>query len=285
MDVKQLRYFLEDASELRPIRAGAAGEECWNTRTQRRVRAILPVHLLGLACAMDELMELARQYRLVVIEDAAEAIGVRYRHLHVGTWGHLGVFSFNGNKTVTCGGGGMLVAHKPYADYARYLATQARDDAREYYHKEVGYNYRLTNVHAAIGLAQLERAGELVGRKRAIAAAYQQALRDVDGITLMPTPAHTEPGYWLYTILLKEGTTVAQRNAFIERLAAEGLEARPLWQPIHTLPPYQSCDQAGSIEVAPDVYTRAVSLPSSARMTDTELERCVTVVRRVLAAS
>ncbi|MBI3320081.1 MAG: LegC family aminotransferase [Candidatus Omnitrophica bacterium] len=281
MDVEKLRRFFEHTCELRPIIAGAAGEECWNKRTGRRVRAILPVHLLGLACAMDEIMELARQYRVVVIEDAAEAIGVRYRGLHVGRWGHLGVFSFNGNKTVTCGGGGMVVSEKPYADYVRYLTTQARDDQREYHHKEVGYNYRLTNLHAAIGLAQLEHATRLLGRKRGIAAAYGEALRGIDGITLMPIPPHTEPGYWLYTILLAPGTTVAQRNAVLDRLAAEGLEARPLWQPIHTLPPYRDC-QTVDVTVAPDLYARAVSLPSSVGMTDEEQQRVIAAVTRLL---
>lgn len=278
MDVGKIEGFLATTCE---VRRTLGEQACWNRQTGRRVRAILPVHILGLACAMDEIMELARQYGLVVVEDAAEAIGVRYRHRHVGTWGDAGVFSFNGNKTMTCGGGGMVVSGKEEVDYIRYLTTQARDDQREYHHKEVGYNYRLTNLHAAIGLAQLEQADRLLARKEAIAAAYQQALHDVKGIALMPTPPHTEPGYWLYTILLQEGTTVTQRDAVIDRLTVEGLEARPLWQPIHTLPPYRDC-QAFEIAVAPDLYTRAVSLPSSVGMTDETLQRCVAVAKMAL---
>lgn len=274
MDTEKLQRWLEQGCE---VREGV----CRNVRTGRRVRAILPVHLLGMACSMDRIVELARRFHLVVVEDAAEAIGVRYQQRHVGTWGDLGVFSFNGNKTVTAGGGGMVVAGKPRADYLRYLTAQARDSQREYHHREIGYNYRLTNLHAAIGLAQLEQADRLLARKRAIAAAYQQALRDVEDITLMPVSPHTEPGYWLYTILLQEGTTVAQRDAVLDRLADEGLEARPLWQPIHTLPPYRDC-HAVDVTVAPDLYVRAVSLPSSARMTDDDLQRCVKVVRPLL---
>ncbi|MBI3011689.1 MAG: LegC family aminotransferase [Candidatus Omnitrophica bacterium] len=287
IDVKQVEAFLERECEVRPDvpGPGVSTKTCWNKRTKRCVRAIIPVHLLGLACDMEPLMALARRYHLRVVEDACEAIGVRYGPFHVGTRGHLGVFSFNGNKTLTCGGGGMVVARKPYADYVRYLTTQARDGSREYYHQEIGYNYRLTNLHAAIGLAQLEQAERLLARKRAIAAAYEQALRDVDGITLMPAPPHTEPGYWLYTILLREGTTVAQRNAVLDRLAAEDIEARPLWQPIHTQPPYQGCQRAGSMTVANDVYERAVSLPSSVGLNMVELERCVEVVRRLLAGA
>lgn len=249
---------------------------------QRRVRAILPVHLLGLACDMERIRALAEQYHLKVIEDAAEAIGVRSHGRPAGTWGDIGVFSFNGNKTLTCGGGGMLVTRNPiWANRVRYLSTQARDDAREYVHNEVGYNYRLTNLHAAIGLAQLEQAERLLSRKRAIAAAYEQALRGIEGIALMPVPPHTEPAYWLYTILLRSGTTTAQRNRVLDRFAAEGLEARPLWQPIHTLPPYRGCQVVGG-EVAADLHARAVSLPSSPGMTGEELQRCVETVARVL---
>ncbi len=278
MDAAGVRRFLEHQCERR-------GGACVNTRTGRRVRAILPVHLLGSACAMDEIMELGRRYGLMVVEDACEAIGVRSRGRHVGTVGDLGVFSFNGNKTLTCGGGGMVVAADArQADYVRYVSAQARDDQREYHHRDVGYNYRLTNLHAAIGLAQLEQMDQLLDRKRRIAAAYERALRGIDGITLMPTPPQTDPGFWLYTVLLTPGTTVGQRNAVLDRLAAEGLEARPLWQPIHTLPPYRGC-QAFDVQVAPDLYARAVSLPSSAGMTEDELQRCVAVANAVLRLS
>lgn len=283
MDVKKLTRFLEDECELRPDVAGPDGSAttCWNKRSGRKVRAILPVHLLGLACEIDTIVALAKRYSLRVIEDAAEAIGVRYRDRYVGTWGDLGVFSFNGNKTMTSGGGGMVVTKTPYANVVRYLSMQARDDAREYYHADVGYNYRLSNLHAAVGVAQLEQVERLLGRKRAIAAAYQQALSDLKGITLMPRPAATAPAYWLYTVLLKAGTTVEERNRVLDRLVAEGLQARALWQPIHTLPPYQHC-QAFEISVAPDLRARAISLPSSVGVSDEELRRCIAIVRRVL---
>lgn len=280
MDVKQLKRFLEQECEFRPVVSGpvVSVEECWNKRTGRRVRATLPVHILGLACEMDEIVELARQYHLVVIEDAAEAVGVRYRNRHVGTWGDLGVFSFNGNKTMTCGGGGMVVAEKPYTDYVRYLSTQARDDAREYYHKEVGYNYRLTNLHAAVGLAQLEQLEGFLQRKRDIARRYREAFAGIPEIT--PMPQQEGAAYWLYTILV---SSRAQRDALLAGLTEEHIEARPLWQPIHTQPPYQGCQSAGSITVATDLYERAVSLPSSVGLTDQELERCVRAVKQICA--
>ena len=276
MDVETVAMFLKQECELR-------GEACYNTRTGRRVSAVVPVHILGLACDMDRIVELARHHRLRVVEDAAEAIGVRYRGRHVGTFGDVGVLSFNGNKLITCGGGGMVVTNdKKHGEYARYLSTQAKDDPREYVHNEVGYNYRLTNVQAALGVAQLEQLERFIARKRAIASAYAEALGGVEGISLMPTSPHTDATYWLYTILLAPGTTVPERQAILARLQAEGIEARPLWHPIHGLPPYRDC-QAVAIEHAVTLYERAVSLPCSVGLQDADLHRCVAAVKRVLA--
>lgn len=277
MDLNQLERFLVERCELRPVVSGpvaSSDEACWNTTTGRRVRAILPVHLLGLACEMDRLRELARRFHLRVVEDAAEAIGVRYRGRPVGAWGDVGVFSFNGNKTITCGGGGMVVSdRKPYAEYARYLATQAKDDSKEYVHNEVGYNYRLTNLQAAVGLAQLERLSEFLEKKRMMAQRYREAFLGVPEIT--PMPEQEGAVYWLFTILVPNR---AQRDALLACLAEARIEARPLWQPIHALPPYQGCQRAGPIEVATELYDRAVSLPSSVGLRDADQQRCIRVV-------
>lgn len=281
MDVEKVERFLSEECELRPAQSETA-LACRNKRTGRRVRAILPVHILGLACEMDRIVELARRYDLRVVEDAAEGMGVPYRRRHVGTWGHVGVLSFNGNKIITAGGGGMLVTDdRGVADYARYLTTQAKDDGLEYIHKEVGYNYRLTNLQAALGVAQLEQLDRFIERKRAIARGYDAAFRGVEGITVMPTPPETEPTYWLYTILLKEGTTVRERQAWIARLHEQGIGARPLWHPIHDLPPYQGC-QSVEITCAPHLYARAVSLPSSVGLSDAEVQRCASIVKELL---
>lgn len=276
MNVGKVKAFLQDQCEIREVRPG--DKQCWHTQTKRRVRAILPVHLLGLACAMDEIVELAQAYHLRVVEDAAEAIGVRYRGRHVGTWGHIGVFSFNGNKTITCGGGGMLVTDdKAYADYARYLSTQAKDDPREYHHRDVGYNYRLTNLQAAVGLAQLERLPEFLEKKRMIARHYREAFASMSEVT--PMPEQEGAAYWLYTILVPSRV---HRDALLARLADEDIAARPLWQPIHTLPPYQGCQSAGSIEVARELYDRAVSLPSSVGLREEDFQQVVSAVRQSL---
>lgn len=294
MDTEKVRAFLREQCEIREVVPG--NRECWNTRTRRRVRAMLPVHILGLACAMDEIMELAREYRLRVIEDAAEAIGVRYKHRHAGTWGHVGVFSFNGNKTMTCGGGGMVVTDgKAYREYAqqwlerdedkpqqwaanaRYLSTQAKDDPKEYHHKDIGYNYRLSNLQAAVGLAQLERLPEFLEKKRMIAQRYREAFAGVSEIA--PMPEQEGAAYWLYTILVPSR---AQRDALLARLAEERIEARPLWHPIHRLPPYRHCE-AVAIEHAVRLYERGISLPSSVGLTESALHRCITLVKQELA--
>lgn len=276
MDVAKLANFLSRQCEVR-------SRTCYDTRTGRRVRAVVPVHVLGLACAIDRIVALATEYHLAVVEDAAEGIGVRYAGRHVGTFGDLGVLSFNGNKLITSGGGGMLLtASSQYAQRGRYLTTQAKDGGVEYLHKEVGYNYRLSNVQAALGLAQLEQLDRFVERKRAIAHAYEAAFRDVQGLTLMPTPPRTEPTYWLYTVLLREGTSLAERQGVVAQLRARGIEVRPLWHPIHALPPYKHC-QAIEPEHALRLYARGISLPCSVGMTPDALDRCVGSIKQVLA--
>lgn len=275
MDIDKVARFLAEECRME-------GTACTNKRTGRRVRAILPVHILGLACEVDRIVDLARQYDLQVVEDAAEAMGVRFRGRHVGTFGDVGVLSFNGNKIITTGGGGMLVTNNSrHAEYARYLTTQAKDDALEYVHNEVGYNYRLTNIQAALGVAQLEKIEEFVSRKRTIAQAYQRALHDLPAITLMPTPLHTEPTYWLYSVLLSEETTLMERKAVIHCLRDMGVGVRPFWHTVHDLPPYRSA-QAYQIEHSVRIYERGVSLPSSVGLAAQDQQKCIEVLKTAI---
>ena len=276
IDPSKVEQFLAEECELREA-------ECYNRGSGRRVRALLAVHLLGGACEIDRLGACARKWHLRVIEDAAEAMGVRYKGRYAGTCSDIGVFSFNGNKIVTTGGGGMVVTDDAaLAEYARYLTTQAKDDPLEYVHKEVGYNYRLSNVQAAIGLAQLEQLDTFLLKKRAIAVAYQRALGELKGLMPMQTLPGCEPTHWLWTFLLPETTTLAQRKAVIARLNASGIGARPLWHPIHGLPPYRDF-QAYRIDHAVRLYERAISLPSGVRLTEEQLQRCIDEVARSIA--
>lgn len=283
MDLDKTELFLSRHCALRRA-AGGTSVECRNLQTGRRIKALLPVHILGSACAMERVLALAERFHLRVVEDAAEGMGVRYQGRHVGTWGDVGVVSFNGNKIITAGGGGMLLTHDPdAAAYARYLTTQAKEAGVEYIHQQIGYNYRLTNLHAAVGLAQLEQLDAFVARKRSIARAYEEGLRGLKGVELMPLSARTEATYWLYTILLPKGTTVPERQAWLTRLREQGIEARPLWHPIHGLEPYRRC-QAFDITCADELYARAVSLPSSSSLSESDVAYCIEAVRRLLSA-
>ncbi|OGR88457.1 MAG: hypothetical protein A3J74_01230, partial [Elusimicrobia bacterium RIFCSPHIGHO2_02_FULL_57_9] len=276
MDVEKTERFLNEECESRK-------GECTNKKSGRRVRAMIPVHILGLACEIDRLVEIARRHGLKVVEDAAEALGVRYKNRHVGCFGDAAAFSFNGNKIMTTGGGGMIVTtNQEISRYTAYLTTQAKDDSAEYFHKETGFNYRLSNIQAALGLAQLEQLQGFIARKRQIAAAYNKAFARFNGITPMPVIPQAEPTYWLYTILLKAKTPMDQRQDFIRRLEEKGIGARPLWHTLSDLPPFADC-RAFEIEQSVDLYRRAVSLPSSTGLSDEDLKRCLSAVTQLAA--
>ena len=276
IDVNKIESFLRNECELK-------SGECFNKKTKRCVKAVVAVHLLGLACEMDRIVSLAREFGLKVIEDAAEAMGVFYQGQHVGTFGDVGAFSFNGNKVITTGGGGMVVTqNKKVADYARYLSTQAKDDPLEYVHNEVGYNYRLTNIQAALGVAQLEQLDSFLAKKRSIAAYYQEALSKLDGIVCPSVPKDCNPAYWLYTVLLGEKTTLSQRKSVIQFLNENGVGARPFWHTLHDLPPFVR-EQSYQIEHSVRIYERGVCLPSSVSLCADDLKKVVYIFKKALS--
>tara|TARA_B100000315_G_scaffold257163_1_gene305089 strand:- start:595 stop:1761 length:1167 start_codon:yes stop_codon:yes gene_type:complete len=275
MDSRKVAQFLDENCEIR-------GTQCFNQSTGRRVRAILPVHILGLACEIDRIVEIARRYHLYVVEDAAEGMGVRYRQQHVGTFGDVGVFSFNGNKIMTAGGGGMLVTDDvEKAERARYLSTQAKDDPIESVHNCIGYNYRLSSVQACIGVAQLEQLDTFIAKKRFIAKTYEEAFRNLPQVHVMPCSPETEPTWWLYTILLDEKMRLAERKTVIQKLHRRGVGARPLWHTIHNLRPYLDC-YAYRIECSVMLYERAISLPSSVALNQNDLGVCIEAIHDVV---
>jgi len=235
-----------------------------NKATGRRIRAILPVHVLGHPVDIDPILEIARRYNLVVIEDAAEGLGAKYKGRMVGHLGDIACLSFNGNKIITTGGGGMIVTdNEAWASKAKYLTTQAKDDPVEYIHNEVGYNYRLTNIQAAMGCAQMEKLDEYISIKRRIAAGYTKALGDVPGITTMREAPWAFSTFWLYTVLVDKTKYGMDSRALLRRLGESKIQARPLWQPIHL-----SAAHKGSQEYHCDVAERlnrdGLSLPCSA---------------------
>jgi perosamine synthetase len=249
-----------------------------NRRTGRRVRAIVPVHILGHPVDMDPVMALARRFGLRVVEDATESLGATYRGRPVGGIGHVGCFSFNGNKLITTDGGGMLVTDDPaLAARARYLTTQAKDDAIEYVHGEVGFNYRLTNIQAAMGSAQIERMDEFLSAKRRIAQRYADALGGVHGLQVMQEAAWASSAWWMYTIRMDEARCGVGSRALMAALGARGIQTRPLWQPVNRSPAHAAAEPAGC-PVAETLNRTALSLPCSAGLTDAMQDRVIAAV-------
>lgn len=250
-----------------------------NPDTGRRVRGIIPVHVLGHPVAMDSIVSLAREYGLFVLEDATESLGAEYMGRHTGTIGDVGVFSFNGNKIITCGGGGMVVTGDALlAERVRYLTTQAKDAGDEYIHREVGYNYRLTNVQAAIGVAQLERLKEFIEKKSQIRARYDEAFADMPDLRAQEIAPQAWSNHWLYTI--RVGGSVGPRD-LMRALENEGVQSRPLWQPLHRSPAHAFGPHA-DCPVADDLFHTALSLPSSPGLSQLDQDIVIAAVRKFI---
>lgn len=249
-----------------------------NKTTGRRVRAVLPVHILGHPVDFDPILESARKYGLAVIEDATESIGATYKQRKVGLLGDIACFSFNGNKLLTTGGGGMIVTNnEAMAGRAKYLTTQAKDDPVEFAHGDIGYNYRLTNVLAAMGCAQLERINEYIERKRRIAERYSEAFQALPGVEPMSEASWAFSVYWMYTVLIEAGGYGMDSRRLLSNLASAHIEARPLWQPLHRSAPHASSQVIGG-EIAERLNQECLSLPCSVGLTHSEQERVIDVV-------
>jgi perosamine synthetase len=272
-----------DATALRRYLERDAVREKGETRdraTGRRIGAMLPVHLFGLAPDLDECARISESYGIALVEDAAEAFGSRVHGRGAGTLGVVGCVSFNGNKIVTSGGGGMVVTDREdIAARARYLSTQARDDKDEFVHHEIGFNYRLTNLQAALGIGQLEDFSDRLARKRAYAALYRRHLRGVPLHFLEARPGN-ESNYWLTAVVFDDSEA---RPRVLAHLAASGIEARSFFQPMHWQRPYREAPRVGSMLVADDLYRRGVNLPSSVDLEDADIERISATVCEALA--
>jgi pyridoxal phosphate-dependent aminotransferase EpsN len=251
-------------------------------RSGRRPRAVVVVHLYGQCADLDPILELCRAHGVPVLEDAAEALGATYRGRPAGSFGAISAFSFNGNKIITTTGGGMLAS--PRADWvekARYWSTQAREPGPAYHHVELGYNYRMSNVLAAIGRGQLEVLDERVRQRRAVEARYRAALADLPGIAFMPEAPYGLHTHWLTCLTVDPARAGASRDDVLRALAAEDIEARPLWKPMHLQPLLAACPRYGG-EVAAGLFERGLCLPSSSSLTLAEQHRVIEVVRRTV---
>ena len=250
-------------------------------KTGRRIAAIMPVYTLGNVPDMDKINKIARDFRLPVIADAAASIGAEYKSKKIGELADLTVISFNGNKTVTAGGGGMIVGNdEKLMKKLKHLSTTARVTA-EYDHDMVGFNYRMTNVQAAIGCAQLERAEEFVEKKRAIRKFYNKAFADVERVSLFPIPDEVESGCWFSGIVLNQGNLQEVRR-ICQGLRESGIEARSFWKPVHLQKPYCNALQAGSLKVSSGLWEKILTLPCSTNITEKELKYVAATVKEIL---
>lgn len=245
-------------------------------RGQRLPKIVEIVQLLGHPADMEPILAAASEFDIVIVEDAAEALGASWTRgslagRQVGTAGCFGCFSFNGNKIITAGGGGMIVTDDvSLADHARHLTTHARLPGPEYVHDEIGYNYRLTNVAAALGLAQLEQLSVFLDRKRAIAGRYREGLMG-GGVEFGPSAAWAAPSFWLSTVLFDDAET---RATVMSRLHNCGIDARPIWRPLHLQDPFRGAERIGG-EVAEGIFARALALPSSVGLSTTQQDRVI----------
>lgn len=272
MDVQKAIEFLEQECQW-------VNEELRDKLTRRKVKAIIPVGILGHPVDMDPLIEVARKYNLVIIEDATESLGAKYKGRMAGRLGDIACLSFNGNKLITTGGGGMIVTdNEAMARRAKYLTTQAKDDPIEFVHGVVGYNYRLTNIQAALGVAQLENLDEYISIKRTIANTYTETLRHVPGIKPMTEADWACSVFWLFTVLISRLEFGMDSRALMKALNANQIQTRPLWQPVHLSPAHQGM-RLTDCSVAERLNREAISLPCSVGLKDMDQQRVMELLR------
>lgn len=254
-------------------------------KARRRPRALVVVHLFGQTANMTALRALSERYGVPLLEDAAEALGSTYEGQRAGTFAPVSAFSFNGNKIITTTGGGMLVAKdRAWVEKARFWSTQARDPGPAYSHSELGFNYRMSNVLAGIGRGQLEVLDARVAARRRIAFRYRDAFADLPGLRLMPQAAWGLHTNWLSCFLVDSACSGASRDTIMQALAAEDIEARPLWKPMHLQSFFRDAPNYGG-SVSADLFTRGICLPSSSNLSTDDQDRVIAVVRSCVRSS
>jgi perosamine synthetase len=269
MDLNILETFLQNETEQKD-------EVCFHKATGKRIPIVMPVHVLGNICDMDKLLAIAKQHNLVVIEDSTEALGSYYKGKHAGSFGLMGTFSYNGNKIITTGGGGMIVTNdEALAKKAKHLTTQAKSDPFEYIHDEIGYNYRLVNVAAAMGVAQMEQLPSFIARKKEIITFYKKQLSNVGDIKFQEVSDDVNPNWWLPTIF------TAKQMDVLKVLNDNKLQSRPFWVPMNQLPMFKNDIFVNSNDQSDFVYKHCLSIPCSTNITDAELKDVVEKIKSV----
>jgi len=271
MDLDLLEEFLENETNEKQ-------GELYYTRDGRRISAIMPVHILGNMADMDRMLSIINKYPLRIIEDATEALGSSYKGRSAGTFSPMACFSFNGNKIISTGGGGVIVTNDPeLARHARHITTTAKASADEYYHDEVGYNYRLVNILAAVGVAQMELLSSFIKRKRECVAFYKKELGGVADIRFQQELPEVQTNGWLFTI------QTDQQQKLLDHLNAEKIFSRRFWMPMNKLPMYSSCIYIQKKDNADYIYNTCLSIPCSTGITDEQLEIVVREIKTALS--
>lgn len=256
LDPRKLTDYLIEIAEIRP-------DGCFNKLTGHRIKAVVPMHTFGHPMDLEPLAELCQRFKIELVEDAAEALGSYYKGHHTGNWGRMSALSFNGNKVVTTGGGGAILTNdENLAKLAKHITTTAKLPHKwEFYHNMVGYNYRLPNINAALGCAQLEQLPDFLEKKRALAQRYMEALKGVAGIRFFVEPEFARSNYWLNSLLLDE-EAAKERDAFLELTNNQGIMTRPAWILMHKLPMFGDCPKM-DLQVAEGLERRLINIPSS----------------------
>ncbi|MFH2047121.1 MAG: LegC family aminotransferase [Pseudomonadota bacterium] len=257
LDPHKLKDYLKNIAKLK-------SDTCINKFSGRRIKAVIPVHIFGHPIDLDPLAEICREYKIEMIEDAAESLGSLYKGKHTGNWGKLSIMSFNGNKTITTGGGGAIITNdEALAKLAKHLTSTAKIPHRwEYCHDHIGYNYRLPNINAALGCAQMEQLPGFLEKKRDLAARYNRAFENTDGIQFFTEPSHSKSNYWLNVLLLDE-VNQKQRNELLEKTNDAGIMTRPVWTLLNKLVMFRDCPRM-DLSCAESLEARLINIPSSA---------------------
>ncbi|GAB6189627.1 LegC family aminotransferase [Marinitoga arctica] len=277
IDVNKLEEFIKKECEM--TKKGLK-----NKNTGNLIKAIIVVHIFGNMADMENLMYIAEKYNLKVIEDATEALGTKYtdgkyKGKFAGTIGDIGVYSFNGNKIITTGGGGMLVAKDiSIAEKAKYLSTQSKDDPLYYIHNEIGYNYRMTNLQAALGVAQLEQLENFIEIKTKNYKLYKKLISDIEGLKLLNFKQNTRPNYWFYSLFIENDKIL--RDELLKSLRKEGIETRPIWYLNHLQKPFEK-NYAYKIEKAKYYWEKILNIPCSTNLTEKDIEFVAKYIKKI----
>jgi len=267
MDLAILENFLESKTEVK-------NSQCVLKENGRIIRAIMPVHVLGNIGDIEKLIGLAKKYHLKIIEDSTESLGSFYKKQHSGTFGDFGIFSFNGNKIISTGGGGVIVTNnEELAKKAKHITTQAKISPTEYIHDEIGYNYRLVNVLAAIGVAQMEKFPELLLKKRIMDNYYRKELSNIGDIEFQEISNEVEANCWLFTFKTKK------MRSLLDYLNTNGVMSRPFWMPMNQLDMFKNDIYVSEFDISSSIYETCISIPSSAGITEDEMREVVSKIK------